>query len=124
MNTQTSNGFDGLERIFHEPNRMAILSVLCTKRDGFAFTELRDRCGLTDGNLSRHLKTLEDGDIVSCRKAFVHDKPKTTVRLTAAGTRRFRAYLDTLTDILKQTKADLVAESHQASVTTTRLKPV
>ena len=53
--TAHAQGFDALERVFHEPSRMAILSALCTVRGGMPFTELRDRCGLTDGNLSRHL---------------------------------------------------------------------
>ncbi len=101
---------DAIERVFHEPNRMAILSVLCASRGGMPFTELRDRCGLTDGNLNRHVKTLEKEGIVRCTKAFVNNKPRTTVMLTASGTQRFQAYLDTLTAVLKQAKTALAAE--------------
>ena len=101
---------DAIERVFHEPNRMAILSVLCAAREGMPFTELRDRCGLTDGNLSRHVKTLEDEGIVRCTKAFVNSKPRTTVFLTASGAKRFQAYLDALTAVLKQAKAAMAAE--------------
>ena len=49
---------NALERLFHEPNRLAILSALCTARNGISFTDLRDACRLTDGNLNRHLKAL------------------------------------------------------------------
>lgn len=101
---------DAIERVFHEPNRMAILSVLCAARGGMPFTELRDRCGLTDGNLSRHIKTLEEEGIVRCTKAFVNGKPRTTVAMTASGSKRFQTYLDALTDVLKQAKAAMKAE--------------
>jgi len=102
---------DAIERVFHEPSRMAILSVLCASSGGVPFTELRDRCGLTDGNLNRHVKTLEEEGIVRCTKAFVNNKPRTTVILTASGTQRFQAYLDTLTVVLKQAKAALKEEN-------------
>lgn len=104
------NSADSLERIFHEPNRMAILSVLCAARGGLPFTELRDRCGLTDGNLNRHVKTLEEAGIVRCTKAFVDGKPRTTVTMTTSGTKRFQAYLDALGAVLKLAQAAMEAE--------------
>jgi DNA-binding MarR family transcriptional regulator len=115
------NSADSLERIFHEPNRMAILSVLCAARGGLPFTELRDRCGLTDGNLNRHVKTLEEAGIVRCTKAFVDGKPRTTVTLTASGARRFQAYLDELTEVLKQAKSAMQRAPASASVPLGRL---
>lgn len=115
MNPNRSERFDVLEKVFHEPNRMAILSVLCAAREGIAFTELRDRCGLTDGNLNRHIKVLEEEGIVRCTKAFVNGKPRTTVLLTASGTKRFQAYLDALTDVLKQAKSAMRHEAASAS---------
>lgn len=115
------NSVDSLERVFHEPNRMAILSVLCAAREGLSFTDLRDRCGLTDGNLSRHLKTLEEEGIVRCTKAFVNGKPRTTVTLTASGARRFQAYLDALTEVLKQAKSAIRRESAGGGMSAARL---
>lgn len=105
------DSFDALERVFHEPSRMAILSVLCAARGGVPFTVLRDQCRLTDGNLSRHVKTLEEAGVVRCTKAFVDDKPRTTVFLTASGSKRFQAYLDALTAVLKQAKAAMGSEA-------------
>jgi len=98
---------DILERIFHEPSRMAIMSALCAAEDGLTFTELKDSCGLTDGNLSRHLKTLEEFGAVRTEKAFVALKPRTTVRLTTAGLARFREYLDALEDVLEKARKAL-----------------
>jgi len=107
---------DVLERVFHEPNRMAILSLLCASREGLAFPELRDRCGLTDGNLNRHIKVLEEEKVVRCAKMFVNGKPRTTVFLTASGAKRFQAYLDALTAVLKQAKAAMAAEKKLVSL--------
>lgn len=112
---------DALERIFHEPNRMAILSVLCAARGGLPFTELRDRCGLTDGNLSRHVKTLEEAGVVRCTKAFVDGKPRTTVTLTTSGTKRFQVYLDALAEALKQAKDALATEPKRQPIRFSRL---
>ncbi len=96
-----------LDRVFHEPNRLAILSALCASDEPVAFTVLRDTCDLTDGNLNRHLKALEDDGIVAIRKAFVDRKPRTTIALTTRGLARFQAYIDTLGATLKQVRRHL-----------------
>ena len=103
-----------LERIFHEPNRMAILSALCAAGDDLTFTELKGLSGLTDGNLNRHLKALEDADIIRLRKAFVGLKPRTTVALTDKGLKRFEEYLAALSDVLKKAKQALATERSKA----------
>ena len=120
MNVEMES-IDALERVFHEPSRMAIVSVLCASRGGMTFTELRDRCGLTDGNLSRHVKMLEEEGIVRCVKAFVDAKPRTTVKLTASGTKRFKAYLDALETVLKQATYAIRQESKERSFPATGL---
>lgn len=96
-----------LDRVFHEPNRLAILSTLCAADEPLAFTVVRDACDLTDGNLNRHLKALEDEGIVAIRKAFVDRKPRTTIALTTRGLARFQAYVDTLGAALKQVRRHL-----------------
>jgi DNA-binding transcriptional ArsR family regulator len=95
---------DALERLFHEPKRLAMLSALCTARDGLTFTELRDSCHLTDGNLNRHLKALEEEGIIRVHKAFVNDKPRTTVTLTQTGLARFNSYLAQLAAVLQDAR--------------------
>ena len=104
MTEPTHDAASALERLFHEPNRLAILSALCTARDGMVFTELRDACGLTDGNLNRHLKALEEAGIIRVQKAFVADKPRTTIILTRAGLTRFNQYLETLAVVLQEAR--------------------
>jgi len=102
--TAPSHDPAALERLFHEPSRLAILSALCAARNGLSFTELRDACHLTDGNLNRHLKALEEDGVVRIRKAFVDDKPRTTVALTRDGLARFSLYLDTLSAVLQDAR--------------------
>ena len=98
---------DALDRVFHEPNRLAILSVLCASDEPVSFTELRDTCGLTDGNLNRHLKALEDDNIIKIRKAFVDRKPRTTIAVTHTGLTRFQTYVDALGVALKHARASI-----------------
>jgi len=103
-----------LERIFHEPNRMAILSALCAASTPLSFTELKSMSGLTDGNLSRHLKALEDASVIRISKTFVGVKPRTTVALTDKGLKRFEEYLVALSDVLKKAKQALATDRQRS----------
>ena len=111
MTEQPHDPVGALERLFHEPNRLAILSALCTSREGLPFTELRDACHLTDGNLNRHLKALEEEGIIRVQKAFVDDKPRTTIALTRGGLARFNQYLENLTVVLQEARRNARRES-------------
>jgi DNA-binding transcriptional ArsR family regulator len=101
MKAIEANPYEALERIFHEPNRLAIMSALAAAPDGLTFTELRERCRLTDGNLSRHLKALDEAGAVVIEKEFVESKPRTTIYLSKHGSDRFMEYLAALEQVLK-----------------------
>lgn len=101
---------DSLEKIFHEPNRLAIMSELCADAEGLTFVELKARCGLTDGNLNRHLKVLEECGAVRINKEFLENKPRTSVVLTKAGLSRFGEYLQALSDVLNRAKKAMPRE--------------
>ena len=107
MKLPESPPVDALERVFHEPNRLAILSTLCASDEPISFTQLRDVCGLTDGNLNRHLKALEETGIVRIKKEFVDRKPRTTVTITRRGLDRFQTYIDALGTALKHAKQSI-----------------
>ncbi len=111
MKTDPESSFDALERLFHEPSRLAILSTLAAARDGVTFTVLRDGCGLTDGNLSRHLRALEEARVVRIRKAFVRARPQTTVDLTPRGRERFSDYLRHLEEVLRAARRAVDGET-------------
>ena len=84
-----------LDRLIHEPGRLAILTVLSSVKDA-DFVFLQRATGLTKGNLSSHLTKLEDAGLVAIEKRFVHKKPNTNVELTALGKRRIRRHWDQL----------------------------
>ena len=58
------------------------------------FGELRDQVGATDGNLSAHLRKLEDAGYVRADKSFVNRKPQTRLSLTAEGRQAWKLWLD------------------------------
>jgi DNA-binding HxlR family transcriptional regulator len=94
------NPYPRLERIFHEPGRLTIMTRLLGAPTGLLFTQLKKDCDLTDGNLSRHLKALEKAKAVTIKKRFVKNRPQTTVSLSKRGQTDFMAYLQALEAVL------------------------
>jgi DNA-binding MarR family transcriptional regulator len=84
-----------LDKLVHEPGRLAILTVLSSVRDA-DFVFLQRTTGLTKGNLSSHLTKLETAGLVTIEKRFVRKKPNTNVALTAEGKRRIAHHWDQL----------------------------
>lgn len=82
-----------IDRIIHEPARLAILSQLYVV-DVADFLFVMHRTGLTQGNLSSHLSKLEFGGYVDIDKVFVEKRPRTLLRLTDQGRSAFEAYID------------------------------
>jgi DNA-binding transcriptional ArsR family regulator len=80
-----------LDRVVHEPARLAILSALsaCESAD---FLFLLRITGLSKGNLSTHLGRLEEAGLVTVTKQFVGRVPRTAVALTQPGRARLDAY--------------------------------
>jgi len=71
-----------------------------------SFTELRDTLGMTDGNLTTHLRTLQEAGYLSVTKSFQNNRPLTTCALTAAGKKAFTRYINLLEQIIRQNKPD------------------
>ena len=111
MTTSDQNPFDALEKTFHEPNRLSIMSALCAADKGLTFNELRNQCELTDGNLNRHLKVLDEAESICITKAFVKNKPQTTVSLSKRGLKRFEEYLSALQQVLSVAQQGLQDDS-------------
>ena len=110
--------YSGLERIFHERGRLAVCTCLFTHPEGLSFTELQEACGLTDGNLSRHLTALADMDIVAISKESGAGRPMTVCRISKSGRARFLSYIDELETVVKDVheRADGVARQTSRSV--------
>ena len=84
-----------LDRLVHEPGRLAILTLLSSVNDA-DFVFLQRTTGLTKGNLSSHLAKLEDGGLVTIEKRFVRRKPNTRVALTDTGRQRITHHWEQL----------------------------
>ena len=92
-----------LDRVIHEKGRLAIMSMLAASPE-LSFTELRDALSMTDGNLTSHMRTLQENGYVSVSKSFQDNRPLTTCSLTAAGKKAFANYIDLLEQVLQQAK--------------------
>jgi predicted ArsR family transcriptional regulator len=66
-----------------------------------AFGDLKQLCALTDGNLNRHLRVLEEGRLVEVVKTTVRNRPQTICRITASGRARYVEYLATLEQVVR-----------------------
>lgn len=100
MNPQS---FLQLDRVIHEKGRLAIMSMLAASPE-LSFTELRSALNMTDGNLTTHIRTLQEAGYVSVTKSFQNRRPLTTCGLTAAGRRAFANYINLLEQIIQQNK--------------------
>jgi DNA-binding MarR family transcriptional regulator len=111
--------YEGLDRVIHEKARLGLLTSLMTHPKGLAFADLKRLCGLTDGNLSRHLQVLEDAGLVKISKGYDGKRPLTTCRMTAAGRRRFLEYLE----ILERVVRDAADAAGEEAATLPNLRP-
>jgi DNA-binding MarR family transcriptional regulator len=95
--------FLNLDRIIHEKGRLAIMSSLAASPE-LSFTELRDTLNMTDGNVTTHIRTLQEAGYLSVAKSYQNNRPLTTCALTAAGRKAFTAYINLLEEIVQQSK--------------------
>ena len=97
--------YEGLDRVIHERARLGVLTSLAAHPKGLAFSDLRRLCGLTDGNLSRHLTVLQEAGLVEVSKGFAKNRPQTLCRITREGRRRFLEYLAVLDQVVRDAAA-------------------
>ena len=97
------DAFLNLDRVIHEKGRLAIMSMLAASPE-LSFTELRDTLNMTDGNVTAHIRTLQESGYVSVAKSYKNNRPLTTVSLTTAGRKAFADYVDLLEQIVQQTR--------------------
>ncbi len=100
METTPFEQLAALDKLVHEPARLAIMTALasCLNAD---FTFLQQLTGLTKGNLSSHLAKLEEAGLVLIEKRFVGKTPNTQIRLTEQGRQTIERHWELL-DKLRQ----------------------
>jgi DNA-binding MarR family transcriptional regulator len=93
--------YEGLDRVIHERARLSVLTSLISNPRGLTFNDLKQLCALTDGNLSRHLRVLEQAKLVEILKGHDQNRPQTVCRITASGRKRYIEYLTTLEQVVR-----------------------
>ncbi len=94
----------GLDKVIHEPARLAILTALssCISAD---FTFLQRLTGMTQGNLSGHLIKLEEAKLIEIEKKIVKKRPNTKVKLTLFGKKSIEGYWNQIDQIRNKSKS-------------------
>lgn len=95
------SSIDDIDDIIHGRIRLGVMTHLANT-DVADFTELKTVLNATQGNLSIHLRKLEDAGYVAIDKSFLNRKPLTRVRMTPAGRRAFAAYIEAIGRLLGQ----------------------
>lgn len=93
--------YQQLDDIIHSRIRLAIMSLLITVEEA-DFVFIKDKVKATDGNLSVHIKKLEDAGYVTVKKEFMDRKPRTVYSLNNKGRNAFEAYLEQLEKLIKK----------------------
>lgn len=92
-----------LDDVIHGRVRLGVMAYLAEA--GVAdFTELKNLLDVTQGNLSVHLRKLEEANYVSIDKSFIDRKPLTRVRMTDEGRGAFAAYLEAIAKLVGDAK--------------------
>ena len=105
--------YDGLDRAIHEKARLGIMTSLAAQPDGLSFTDLKSLCGLTDGNLNRHLEVLREAKLVEVQKDARRGRSRTLCKITSRGHTRFIEYLAELERVV----ADAAAAAQAVKIT-------
>jgi len=97
------NDFDyqKIDDVIHSRIRTALMAVLVSIEEA-EFRYLREKTNATDGNLSVHLKKLEDAGYLSVKKRFVKRKPVSNYKITDKGRKAFDNYIKKLESIVKK----------------------
>ena len=90
-NDDELDAIQNINKIIHEPARLLLMAHLFVVESA-DFLFLQRQTGLTWGNISSHLRKLENAGYVAVEKEFIDKKPHTTLKLTDKGRRAFREY--------------------------------
>jgi DNA-binding transcriptional ArsR family regulator len=91
--------YRGIDEVIHGRARLAIMAYL-SGAGAAEFSELKKRAGVNDGNLSVHLRKLEEAGYIEVEKRFVGRKPQTLCRLSRTGREAWIAYIDHIRKLL------------------------
>lgn len=92
---------DEIDDVVHQRHRLGVMVVLAeAKRADFSY--LKSVLELTDGNLGRHLRVLDEAGLIKLDKVFEDGRPRTWVSLTCAGRSALTQELDTMEKLIRR----------------------
>ncbi|MCK5052253.1 MAG: transcriptional regulator [Candidatus Cloacimonetes bacterium] len=94
------SNFAELDSVIHSRVRLAIM-ILLLQSETANFTYLKKEIDVSDGNLSTHLRKLEEAKYIKMQKRFENRKPKTTISLTDKGRAALNEYTSNLEEYLR-----------------------
>ena len=86
---------NNINRVVHEPVRLAILKILTSAKE-VDFNFLLTTLGVTKGNLATHTSKLENAGLIEVKKEFRGKIPHTSYRITRTGRHQFQKYWENL----------------------------
>ncbi len=92
-----------LDDVIHGRLRLGVMAYLADAEVA-DFNELKSALGATQGNLSVHLRKLEEAGYVCIETSFLNRKPLTRIRLTDTGRAAFTRYLDAIAKLVDETR--------------------
>ena len=98
-----ADDFGRIDEVIHGRMRLGIM-VYLADAEAADFTELKTVLEATQGNLSVHIKKLEEAGYVAVAKSFVNNKPLTRIAITDDGRTAFAAYLEALGGLIGKSK--------------------
>ncbi|MBS1551107.1 MAG: transcriptional regulator [Bacteroidetes bacterium] len=93
--------YQQIDDVIHSRIRTAVMAVLVSVEEA-EFNFLKEKVNATDGNLSVHLKKLEEAGYVSVKKVFIDRKPVSKYKITSRGFKAFENYIEKLESIIKK----------------------
>ncbi len=99
MSENNKHILSDIKKIFQSKARLGIMTVLVSEAES-DFSTLKSRLDLTDGNLSSHLRRLEEAEYIEVEKEFVDRKPRTRYRPTEKGRKEFKIHLEQLKEVI------------------------
>lgn len=92
---------DRIDDVIHGRMRLGIMAHLA-RTEIADFNDLKAALNATQGNLSVHLRKLENAGYIRIEKGYLGRKPRTRARLTRAGRKAFTAYLDAMDRLVER----------------------
>jgi len=93
--------YQQIDDVIHSRIRTTVMAVLVSVEEA-EFNYLKEKVNATDGNLSVHLKKLEEAGYVSVKKVFIERKPVSKYKITSKGFKAFENYIKKFENIIKK----------------------